>query len=90
MESMDTKQLLEAMDQEHVQVLPSNNSLVAYQFVIDQQPFGYLDHYGNLYLNEYGELISRPLNLGNYLIDRWLDWSVKGFRINIRRLNKWR
>ena len=54
-----------------------------------EQLRGYLDRYGNLYLNEYGEEKTRPLSLGKYFFGRWIHRAAEGFRTNLRRLDKW-
>lgn len=89
MEAMTTKELLKVMKNDKVEVDPEKHGEVSYEFKIDHHPFGHLDQYGDLFLTTYSETISRPLSIGKAILERWIDTAVKGFRINLRRLNKW-
>lgn len=89
MKAMTTKDLLTVMKDDKVEVDPEKHGEISYEFKIDHHPFGHLDQYGDLYLNTYAETISRPLSIGKAVIDRWINNAVKGFRINLRRVNKW-
>lgn len=89
MKAMTTKDLLTVMKNDKVEVDPEKHGEISYDFKIDHHPFGHLDQYGDLYLNTYAETISRPLSIGKTVIDRWINNAVKGFRINLRRVNKW-
>lgn len=89
MKAMTTKDLLTVMKNDKVEVDPEKHGEISYEFKIDHHPFGHLDQYGDLYLNTYAETISRPLSIGKTVIDRWINNAVKGFRINLRRVNKW-
>lgn len=89
MEAMSTKALLSAMKDDQVEVDPVKDGENAYIFKIDHHPFGHLDKFGNLYMDTFEETISRPLSLGKKTITRWINWAVKGFRINRRRIEKW-
>lgn len=89
MEAMSTKALLSAMKDDQVEVDPVKDGENAYVFKIDHHPFGHLDKFGNLYMDTFEETISRPLSLGKKTITRWINWAVKGFRINRRRIEKW-
>lgn len=89
MRAMTVKDLLKLMKQDQVEVDPEKHGEISYLFKINHHPFGHLDQYGDLYLNTYAETISRPLSIGKKVIDRWVNNSVKGFRINLRRVNKW-
>lgn len=89
MEAMTTNALLSAMKDDQVEVDPVKDGKDAYVFKIDHHPFGHLDKFGNLYMDTFEETISRPLSLGKKTITRWINWAVKGFRINRRRIEKW-
>lgn len=89
MKAMSTKALLATMKSDQVEVDPVKDGEDAYVFKIDHRPFGHLDKYGNLYMDTFEETISRPLSLGKKTITRWINWAVKGFRINRRRIEKW-
>lgn len=77
------------MKDDHVEVEPLKTGEDVYAFKIDNHPFGHLDKYGNLYMDTFEETISRPLSLGAKTITRWINWAVKGFNINRRRIEKW-
>lgn len=89
MEAMSTKALLTTMKNDQVEVDPAKDSEDDYVFKIDHHNFGHLDKFGNLYLDTFEEVISRPLSAGKKTITRWINWAVKGFRINRRRIEKW-
>lgn len=89
MEAMTTDALLTTMKHDNVEVTPVNKGETVYDFSIDHHHFGHLDKYGNLYLDTFEELVSKPLSLSKQTITRWISWAVKGFRINLRRLQKW-
>lgn len=89
MKAMTNTALLGTMKAERVEVRPANKAGEEYEFAIADHPFGYLDKHGNLYLDTYEELVSRPLSIGSRVITRWINWAAKGFRINLRRLAKW-
>lgn len=89
MEAMSTSALLSAMKNDQVEVDPVKDGENTYVFKIDHHPFGHLDKFGNLYMDTFEETISRPLSLGKKTITRWINWAVKGFRINRRRIEKW-
>lgn len=89
MEAMTSQALVKTMKNDHVEVDPVKNGENAYVFKIDHHPFGHLDKYGNLYMDTFDEEISRPLSVGQKIINRWVNWAVKGFRIDLRRINKW-
>ena len=89
MEAMSTKALLSVMKADQVEVDPAKGGENTYVFKIDNRPFGHLDKYGNLYMDTFEETVSRPLSLGQQTISRWINWAVKGFRINRRRIEKW-
>lgn len=86
---MTSKELLQVMKKNKVEVDPEKHGEISYVFKIDHHPFGHLDQYGDLYLNTYAETVSRPLSIGKKIIDRWVHNAIKGFRINLRRLGKW-
>lgn len=90
METMTDEALLSTMKANHVevdQVKDDGNDV--YVFKIDHHPFGHLDKFGNLYIDTFEEVISRPLSVGQQIINRWVNWASKGFRINERRIEKW-
>lgn len=89
MAAMTSKALLSTLKNDHVEIDPSDKGNDVYVFKINHQPFGHLDKFGNLYMNTFQETISRPLSVGPKIIDRWINWAVKGFRINQRRIEKW-
>lgn len=89
MKAMSTKALLSAMKDDQVEIEPAKGSEDTYLFQIDHHPFGHLDKYGNLYMDTFEEIVSQPLSLGKQTINRWINWAVKGFRINRRRIEKW-
>ena len=89
MKTMSTKALLSVMKDDQVEVDPVKDGENNYVFKIDNHPFGHLDKFGNLYMDTFEETISRPLSLGQQTITRWVNWAVKGFRINRRRIEKW-
>ncbi|MFQ9706261.1 MAG: hypothetical protein ACLRX6_04110 [Limosilactobacillus pontis] len=86
---MTSKDLFEIMKKNQVKVDPQKTGETTDLFEIDQHKFGYLDQYGNVYLNEYGEEKSRPLSLGQDFFSRWIHRAAEGFRTNLRRLDKW-
>lgn len=86
---MTSKDLLTIMKTDDVESDPEKKDEKAYVFKIDDHPFGYLDRYGNLYLNEYGEEKSRPLSMGKKFFTRWIHKAAAGFRTNQRRIDKW-
>jgi hypothetical protein len=86
---MTSKDLFKIMKDNHVKVDSQKTGEVTDVFEIDQHRFGYLDQYGNVYLNEYGEEKSRPLSLGAHFFGRWIHRAAEGFRTNLRRLDKW-
>ena len=86
---MTSKDLFRIMKINHVKVDPQKTCETTDVFEIDQHRFGYLDQYGNVYLNEYGEEKSRPLSLGQHFFNRWIHRAAEGFRTNLRRLDKW-
>ncbi|WP_283622122.1 hypothetical protein [Limosilactobacillus avium] len=89
MKAMTNEALLSAMKNDHVEIDPVTKGEDVYSFKIDNHQFGHLDKYGNLYMDTFEEVISRPLSLGKKTITRWINWAVKGFRINRRRIEKW-
>lgn len=89
MSAMTSKDLLTMMKNKHVEIDPVQDSESVYEFKIDHHPFGHLDKYGNLYMDTFAETVSRPLSIGKKVITRWVDQAVKGFRINLRRIQKW-
>ena len=89
MKAMTIKALLKLMKKDKVEIDPENKGEINYVFKINHHPFGHLDQYGDLYLNTYAETISRPLSIGKTVIDRWVNNAVKGFRINLRGINRW-
>ncbi|WP_373841926.1 hypothetical protein [Limosilactobacillus sp.] len=86
---MTDKDLLQIMQADDVEVDPEEDGETVYDFKINQHPFGHLDKYGNLYLDNYDEVISRPLSMGKQWISHWVAWAARGFRMNLRRLGKW-
>ncbi|MGM9906603.1 hypothetical protein [Limosilactobacillus sp.] len=86
---MTSKDLMTIMKNNHVKIDQEKTGECADVFEIDHHRFGYLDRYGNLYLNEYGEEKSRPLSLGKTFFGRWIHRAAEGFRTNLRRLDKW-
>ncbi|MDD6431974.1 MAG: hypothetical protein PUF79_02480 [Lactobacillaceae bacterium] len=86
---MTSKDLMTIMKNNHVTIDQEKKGETADVFEIDHHRFGYLDRYGNLYLNEYGEEKSRPLSLGKHFFGRWIHRAAEGFRTNLRRLDKW-
>lgn len=86
---MTSKDLFKIMKTNHVKIDPQKTGETTDVFEIDQHRFGYLDRYGNVYLNEYGEEKSRPLSLGQHFFSRWIHRAAEGFRTNLRRLDKW-
>lgn len=86
---MTDKDLLKVMQEEQVEVEPATSGETTYRFAINHQPFGHLDRYDNLYLDDYDEDISRPLSMGKQWISHWVAWAARGFRMNLRRLGKW-
>lgn len=89
MKAMTNEALLSAMKNDHVEIDPVTTGEDVYSFKIDNHQFGHLDKYGNLYMDTFEEVISRPLSLGKKTITRWINWAVKGCRINRRRIEKW-
>ena len=86
---MTSKDLMTIMKNNRVKIDPEKKGETADVFEIDHHRFGYLDRYGNVYLNEYGEEKSRPLSLGKHFFSRWVHRAAEGFRTNLRRLDKW-
>ena len=86
---MTSKDLMTIMKNNHVTIDQEKKSEIADVFEIDDHRFGYLDRYGNLYLNEYGEEKSRPLSLEKHFFGRWIHRAAEGLRTNLRRLDKW-
>lgn len=86
---MTSKDLMTIMKNNHVTIDQEKKGETADVFEIDDHRFGYLDRYGNLYLNEYGEEKSRPLSLEKHFFGRWIYRAAEGLRTNLRRLDKW-
>lgn len=86
---MTNDDLVAAMKAQNVDIKPGDSDEIVYDFDIDGHHLGHLDKYGNLYMDTFQETISRPLSAGKKVITRWIDWAVKGFRINLRRIAKW-
>lgn len=89
MGTMTQDALLKLMKDHQVDVKPVQDSETVYDFDIEGHHFGHLDKFGNLYLDTFQEVISRPLSAGQKVLSRWIDWAIKGFKINLRRLEKW-
>lgn len=86
---MTNDALLSVMKNNHVEVDKATDPNDVYVFEVDHHRLGYLDKYGNLFLNTFSETVSRPLSIGQQVISRWVKWAAEGLRINIRRLEKW-
>ena len=86
---MTSKDLMTIMKNNRVTIDPEKKGETADVFEIDHHRFGYLDRYGNVYLNEYGEEKARPLRRGEHCFSSCGQRAAEGFRTNLRRLDKW-